>query len=82
MSVNPCYNSGKDCSRRCVGCKSTCESYIEWEKIHQKEKEELKKAKQKAYIGSSRYFYYSENQKRECARQHNKTIKSMHISVA
>ena len=41
MTMNPCYNNGKDCPMRYVGCKATCEKWHEWLIIHAAEKEAM-----------------------------------------
>lgn len=40
MTRPPCYNDGKDCSRRYVGCRASCEAWHEWLIIHAEEKEQ------------------------------------------
>jgi hypothetical protein len=35
----PCYNDGKDCSNRHVGCREKCDTWQEWMVIHAREKE-------------------------------------------
>ena len=42
MTPNPCYKDNKDCERRCVGCRSTCQDWKDWEKIHAKEVAEIR----------------------------------------
>lgn len=39
MTPNPCYNNGLDCPRRRLGCRSECEEWKKYEKIHADEKE-------------------------------------------
>lgn len=43
MKTSPC----KDCEEREVGCHSTCEKYIEYKEIHEKETEAIKRERQK-----------------------------------
>ena len=40
MTRPPCYNDGKDCSRRYVGCRAECEAWHEWLIVHAEEKEQ------------------------------------------
>ena len=42
MTPNPCYKDNKDCERRRVGCRSTCQDWKDWEKIHAKEVAEIR----------------------------------------
>lgn len=35
----PCYNDGKDCPNRHVGCREKCDAWQEWMVIHANEKE-------------------------------------------
>lgn len=39
MTKPPCYNDGKDCPRRYVGCRAECTAWHEWLVIHAEEKE-------------------------------------------
>lgn len=50
MTPNPCYKDNKDCEHRCVGCRSTCQDWKDWEKIHAKEVAEIRE-KRRADIG-------------------------------
>lgn len=38
---NPCWNDGKDCEMRYVGCKANCEKWHEWLAEHEARREEL-----------------------------------------
>ena len=67
MTQNPCFKNGKDCEKRCVGCKKSCLNYVAWELTHQKEKENLR-VKRNETCGSSEYFL-SKNEKRNRNRQ-------------
>jgi hypothetical protein len=40
-------NTCKDCKDRHVGCHGECEAYIEWDRKHRAEKEEIWEKKQK-----------------------------------
>ena len=42
MTPNPCFKNGADCERRCVGCRSTCQQWLEWTEIHAKETAEIR----------------------------------------
>ena len=42
MTPNPCFKNGADCERRCVGCRSTCQQWLEWTDIHAKETAEIR----------------------------------------
>lgn len=37
MTKPPCYNGGKDCPRRVVGCRAVCEEWQAWLVIHARE---------------------------------------------
>lgn len=50
MTPNPCYKDNKDCEHRCVGCRSTCQDWKDWEKIHAKEVAEIRE-KRRTDIG-------------------------------
>ena len=39
--LTPCF----DCTERFVGCHSKCDKYAEWQKNHQKRKDEVRKSK-------------------------------------
>lgn len=43
MTCPPCYNDGKDCSRRYIGCSADCEAWHKWLVIHADEKERFHK---------------------------------------
>ena len=45
MTMNPCYNDGKDCPKRYVGCKTDCEKWHEWLAIHEAKKEAIRRNK-------------------------------------
>lgn len=45
MTVNPCYNDGRDCPRRRVGCRANCEDWKKWLVIHETENKQRRKAK-------------------------------------
>lgn len=36
----PCYNDGKDCPDRHIGCREKCETWQKWTIIHEREKEQ------------------------------------------
>lgn len=36
----PCYNNGSDCPRRYIGCRAGCEDWHKWLAIHESEKEQ------------------------------------------
>ena len=48
----PCKAGGIDCIRREVGCRSECEAWKAWEKVHAQEIEEInrKKANERALL--------------------------------
>ena len=43
MTKPPCYKGGKDCPRRCVGCRAGCEEWHGWRAVHEQEKEQIRK---------------------------------------
>lgn len=43
MKKPPCYNDGKDCPKRHVGCRDLCKEWNDWLVIHEAEKEQTKK---------------------------------------
>lgn len=61
MTKAPCYDEATktDCPIRCEGCHSRCNAYLEYEKIHRKELEELSTRKnnlsQVIEFGRARY---------------------------
>ena len=48
MKDSPCYNTKTrtDCPKRCVGCRSSCEEWKEWQIIHAQEKDAIYRKKQ------------------------------------
>lgn len=51
MKGAPC----KDCSKRCVGCHSTCEDYIDWKAEHDAERERIRRQKLSTCLATKRY---------------------------
>ena len=51
-SKPPCYNNGKDCDERRVGCRSTCSRWKEYEQIHQQNAEAIRKKKMEEHVAT------------------------------
>ena len=47
--IAPCYNGGKDCSKRKVGCRKDCAGWQEYEKAMEEYKAALNKMKKAKY---------------------------------
>lgn len=63
--MNPC----KDCLDRQIGCHSSCEKYLEWNRQHKKDKEELDK--KRAYDKQAT-TYQVESIRKAAKRRHGK----------
>lgn len=69
---NPCFNDGKDCEKRRVGCKAGCEEWHKWLAIHEAEKEQEFKAKGKIIDADT---FLAEQGKRKRRAWHTESAK-------
>ena len=51
---SPCFNAGKDCERRTVGCRATCKEWKKWEAEHRAQKDKEYQARQRNFVGTAR----------------------------
>lgn len=63
---SPCYQ----CDRRQSGCHATCEQYIDFQDIHDKEVKQIRKNKDE--YNKCRTGYMSDKEFKQALRSHNK----------
>ena len=64
----PCWNDGKDCDKREVGCRKNCEAWQEYEKLQAKYREQIYGTRKTGYeidrISADRHNNYVRNHRR------------------
>ena len=48
LTKPPCFNNGKDCPRRYIGCRASCDDWHKWLAVHAEEKGREREIKAKS----------------------------------
>ena len=72
----PCYNGGKDCPRRYVGCRAGCEEWHKWLAEHDREQKVVKEGRNKDRDVTGFLVGQSER-KRRCSSERHENERRM-----